>query len=162
MARKLKQIGVDKVRGFMLNVTHYDWTANNIRYGREISRRVGGKHFVINTAQNGRGAIHARRRVGKETKRIFVRCPLRRGLGPAPTTLTADPLVDAYLYIGRVGVSGGYCTGGPRKVGAWYPERAMMFARYATEWLQAPPGTRFGLEKRVPIHKLSGAEARFR
>jgi len=162
IARKLKQIGVDKVRGFMLNVTHYDWTANNIRYGREISRRVGGKHFVINTAQNGRGAIHARRRVGKETKRIFVRCPLRRGLGPAPTTLTADPLVDAYLYIGRVGVSGGYCTGGPSKLGAWYPDRALMFAGYATEWLQPPPGTRFGLQMRVPIRKLSGAEARFR
>ena len=162
MARKLKQIGVDKVRGFMLNVTHYDWTASNIRYGREISRRVGGKHFVINTAMNGRGAVHGYRRQGRETKRIFVRCPLQRGLGPAPTTQTHDPLVDAYLYIGRVGVSGGYCKGGPPKVGSWYPERAMMFARYATEWLQPPPGTRFGLHKRVPISKLSGAEARFR
>ncbi len=32
-----------KVRGFMLNVTHYDWTRNNIRHGLDISRRVGGK-----------------------------------------------------------------------------------------------------------------------
>jgi len=162
IARKLKQVGVDKVRGFMLNVTHYDWTANNIRYGREISRRVGGKHFVINTAMNGRGAVHDYRRQGRETKRIFVRCPLQRGLGPAPTTQTADPLVDAYFYIGRVGVSGGYCKGGPSKVGAWYPERAMMFAQYATEWLRPPRGTRHGLEQRVPLNRLSGAESRFR
>ena len=162
MAKRLKQVGVAKVRGFMLNVTHYDWTASNIAYGRKISRMVGGKHFVINTAQNGRGAVHAYRRKGRETRRIFVRCPLRRGLGPAPSTATADPLVDAYLYIGRVGVSGGYCVKGPRKVGAWYPERALMFAKYATGGLRPAKGTRYGLKKRVPLRELSGAEARFR
>ena len=32
-AKLLRIIGVAKVRGFMLNVTHYDWTANNIRHG---------------------------------------------------------------------------------------------------------------------------------
>ena len=26
-AKLLRQVGVAKVRGFMLNVTHYDWTA---------------------------------------------------------------------------------------------------------------------------------------
>jgi endoglucanase len=162
MARKLRAVGVEKVRGFMLNVTHYDWTASNIRYGRAISRRVGGKHFVINTAQNGRGAVHRRQRVGKQTKRIFVRCPLRRGLGRAPTTQTPDPLIDAFLYIGRVGVSGAYCKDGPKTVGGWHPERALMFARYATDWLRPPKGTRFGLRKRLPARKLTGAEARFR
>ncbi len=40
----LRYIGVAKVRGFMLNVTHYDWTSKNIAYGRKISRLVGGKH----------------------------------------------------------------------------------------------------------------------
>jgi endoglucanase len=162
MGKRLRQVGVAKVRGFMLNVTHYDWTAANIKYGREISRMTGGKHFVVNTAQNGRGAVHAYRRKGRQTRRIFVRCPLRRGLGVAPSTQTGDPLVDAFLYIGRVGVSGGYCVDGPRKVGAWYPERALMFAKYATNWLSPPRGTRRGLQKRVPLRKLSGAEARFR
>ena len=162
IASRLRQVGVSKVRGFMLNVTHYDWTAANIRYGRKISRMTGGKHFVVNTAQNGRGAVHAYRRKGRQTRRIFVRCPLRRGLGVAPSTQTADPLVDAFLYIGRVGVSGGSCVKGPRKVGAWYPERALMFAKYATNWLSPPRGTRYGLEQRVPLRTLSGAEARFR
>lgn len=162
VAKKLRQVGVHKVRGFMLNATHYDWTANNIRFGREVSRRVGGKHFIINTAMNGRGAVHAKRRVGRETKRIFVRCPLKRGLGPAPSTTTADPLVDAYLYIGRVGISGGYCRNGPKQVGGWSPDRALMFAKFATEWLSPPRGTHFGLYKRLPVNKLTGAEGRFR
>ncbi|HKP20017.1 MAG TPA: glycoside hydrolase family 6 protein, partial [Thermoleophilaceae bacterium] len=60
MAKKLRRVGVAKVRGFMLNATHYDWTRANIQYGLKLSRLVGGKHFVINTAENGRGPIHKR------------------------------------------------------------------------------------------------------
>ena len=57
-AKQLRAIGIAKVRGFMLNATHYDWTKANIRHGLAISRRVGGKHFIINTAENGRGPVH--------------------------------------------------------------------------------------------------------
>src|SRR5919109_977422 len=60
-ARQLREIGIAKVRGFMLNATHYDWTRANIRHGLQISRLTGGKHFVINTAENGRGPVHYRR-----------------------------------------------------------------------------------------------------
>ncbi|HEX5894674.1 MAG TPA: glycoside hydrolase family 6 protein, partial [Thermoleophilaceae bacterium] len=60
VAKLLRAVGVAKVRGFMLNATHYDWTSNNIRFGLEVSRRTGGKHFVINTAENGRGPVHYR------------------------------------------------------------------------------------------------------
>ena len=59
-AKQLRMIGIEKVRGFMLNATHYDWTAANIRHGLEISRLTGGKHFVVNTAENGRGPVHYR------------------------------------------------------------------------------------------------------
>ena len=55
VARALRRIGVHKVRGFMLNTTHYDWTSRNIRYGLDVSRRVGGKPFVVSTHFNGRG-----------------------------------------------------------------------------------------------------------
>ena len=57
-AKQLRAIGIAKVRGFMLNVTHYDWTAENIKHGLQISRKTGGKHFVINTAENGRGPVN--------------------------------------------------------------------------------------------------------
>ena len=54
----LRHIGVAKVRGFMLNVTHHDWTSSNIAYGRKVSRRIGGKPFVVSTSYNGRGPVH--------------------------------------------------------------------------------------------------------
>src|SRR3954464_2941361 len=60
-AWQLRSIGIRRVRGFMLNVTHYDWTVNNIRHGQQISRLTGGKPFVISTAFNGRGPVHYRK-----------------------------------------------------------------------------------------------------
>ncbi len=41
MARKLRRVGIHKVRGFMLNATHQAWTAGNIEYGRRLSRGPG-------------------------------------------------------------------------------------------------------------------------
>jgi endoglucanase len=156
-AKLLRTIGVDKVRGFMLNVTHYEWTASNIRYGRKVSRLTGGKHFVISTAFNGRGPVHYRRHVGGKPRRINVWCnPLMRGLGSPPTTSTSDPLVDAYLWIGRPGYSGGKCNGGPLPVGTWWPKRALMFAKYATTWERPPAGTRFGLRGHHGLRAVAG------
>jgi endoglucanase len=159
-AKQLRRIGIAKVRGFMLNVTHYDWTANNIRHGLSISRRVGGKPFIISTSFNGRGPVHYRRWVNRRKniwRTVNVWChPLMRGLGPAPTTATANPKVDAYLYIGRPGFSGGSCNGGPMPVGSWWAERALMFGRYATDWIRPPRGTRNGLPGRVSIKSLAG------
>jgi endoglucanase len=141
-ARQLRAIGIAKVRGFMLNATHYDWTRNNIRHGLEISRRVGGKPFIVNTAENGRGPIHYRAANGR---RINVWCnPPRRGLGIPPTTSTSNPMVDAYLWINRPGYAQG-CQGRPI---AWYAPRAVSYARFATRWESPPPGTRRGFRVR--------------
>jgi endoglucanase len=157
-AWQLRYIGIHKVRGFMLNVTHYDWTSSNIRHGLEISRRTGGKHFVISTAFNGRGPVHYRDRRKGKIRRINVWChPLRRGLGPTPTTATHRPdVVDAYLWIGRPGLSGGSCNGGPLPVGRWWADRAIMFGKYATDWHAPPPGTRYGHHKRYTLRQLGG------
>jgi endoglucanase len=156
-AWQLRYIGIHKVRGFMLNVTHYDWTADNIRHGLELSGLTGGKPFIISTAFNGRGPVHYRKRVAGERRRINVWChPLKRGLGPPPSTTTAHPKVDAYMWIGRPGYSGGSCNGGPLPVGTWWPERALMFAKYATDWLGPPAGTRNGHHKRYSLSHLGG------
>lgn len=154
-AKLLRSIGVHKVRGFMLNATHYDWTSANIAHGLDVSRRVGGKPFVISTANNGRGPVHYRRLRGGKRRRINVWCnPGLRGLGPAPTTLTSHPKVDAYLYINRPGYSSGSCNGGPRPTGTWWPARALMYARYATDWEGPPPGTRHGHYERHTLREL--------
>jgi endoglucanase len=163
-ARQLRHVGIDKVRGFMLNVTHYDWTQHNIRHGAAISRRVGGKPFIVSTSFNGRGPVHYRRWIDRRKKRwrtVNVWChPLRRGLGPAPTTATHHPRADAYLYIGRPGYSGGSCNGGPLPVGSWFESRALMFGRYATNWIRPPRGTRHGLPGRISTRALAGDQYR--
>jgi endoglucanase len=157
-ASQLRAIGVGMVRGFMLNVTHHDWTRNNIRHGLEISRRVGGKHFIINTSYNGRGPLHYRKWINRSKhmwRRINVWChPGLRGLGPAPTTATSHPKVDAYMYINRPGYSAGACNGGPLPIGTWWAERGLMYANYATDWEAPPRGTRHGHFKRYSLRAL--------
>jgi endoglucanase len=157
-AKQLRYIGIHKVRGFMLNVTHYDWTLANIRHGLDISRRTGGKPFIVNTATNGRGPVHYRRHHGpRRWRTINVWChPLRRGLGIRPTTSTHHPKVDAYMWVNRPGYSGGACNGGPLPVGTWWPERALTLARYQTDWIRPVRGTRFGLFRRYSIRELAG------
>lgn len=143
MARKLRKAGIEMARGFMLNATHGDWTRANIRYGLQLSRLVGGKHFVINTAQNGRGPVHYR----DDRRRIVVWCnPGLRGLGPPPTANTAHPRVDAYLWINRPGFAQS-CSHGQV---AWNLPKALMLARFATGWLSPPRGTRHGHRTRHP------------
>ncbi|MEW2037650.1 glycoside hydrolase family 6 protein, partial [Streptomyces sp. NPDC005534] len=48
--------------------------------------------------------------------------------GENPTTKTADPLVDAYLWIKRPGESDGTCKGGP-KAGEWWADYALRLAK---------------------------------
>ena len=159
-AKQLRFIGISKVRGFMLNVTHHDWTRANIQHGLDISRRVGGKPFVINTSYNGRGAVHYRRWIDRSRhmwRTINVWChPGFRGLGPAPTTATAHPKVDGYLYLNRPGYSAGACNGGPTPVGTWWPARGLMYAKYATSWLSPPRGTHYGFRQRLSLRTLGG------
>jgi len=45
------------IEGFFLNSTHFDWTSREIRFGEQISWMTGGKNFVINTGENGRGPL---------------------------------------------------------------------------------------------------------
>ena len=107
----------------------------NVKHGLELSRLTGGKHFVINTAKNGRGPVSYKAANGR---RINVWCnPGLRGLGPAPTTDTSHPKVDAYLWVNRPGY-GQSCAG--QQI-AWHPPRALAYARDATDW-QNPPRER--------------------
>jgi endoglucanase len=160
-AKQLRYIGISKVRGFMLNVTHYDWTGANIAHGLQLSRMTGGKHFIVSTSFNGRGPVHFRRWISHSRhiwRTMNVWChPLKRGLGPAPTTATARPdKVDAYMWIGRPGFSAGSCNGGPLPVGSWWAKRALMFASYSTNWLRPPSGTSNGHSHHYSLSQLGG------
>jgi endoglucanase len=129
MARKLRAVGVSRVRGFMLNVTHHVTTANNIRYGAKLSRALGGKHFIINTSHNGNGPLYSNGHT--------IWCnPPNAAAGPLPTTNTAHPKVDAYMWVERPGFSNGACNGGPAQVGAWWEKRALQMVERA-KWYRA-------------------------
>lgn len=128
-ARFLRASGVAKIQGFFLNSTHFDWTSNEIHYGNRIARMTGGKHFVVNTAENGRGPLRPRDRVHEGNE---VLCnPPGRGLGPRPTTATGFPDVDMFAWIGNPGESGGACRPGAPPTGFYWPAYALMLVRNA-------------------------------
>ena len=49
VAKTLRAVGIAKVRGFMLNATHYDWTSNNIKFGLQVSRLTGDRSMTVST-----------------------------------------------------------------------------------------------------------------
>jgi endoglucanase len=128
-AHLLKLAGIVNIQGFFVNSTHFDWTSSEIRYGRQISRLTGGKHFIVSTAANGRGPLvpSSRVRYGNE-----VLCnPRGRGLGPVPSADTGYPGVDAFAWIGNPGRSGGACVAGAPPTGVFWPAYALELVRNA-------------------------------
>ncbi|MFC4065480.1 glycoside hydrolase family 6 protein [Actinoplanes subglobosus] len=118
MAPALRRSGATRARGFAVNVANFQTTRANLRYGRELSRLLAGRHFVIDTSRNGNGPA---RRVRGD--RHWCNPPGRR-LGHAPTLRTGQELVDAYLWVKRPGESDGACGGGAPAAGQWYPAYA--------------------------------------
>jgi endoglucanase len=124
IARKLRAVGVSRVRGFMLNATHQATTRRSIRYGLSLSGRIGGKHFIVNTSHNGNGP-DTRLSYGSRWCN-----PPNAAAGALPTTNTASSRVDAYLWVERPGFSNGTCNGGP-PTGHWWEQRAVQMVERA-------------------------------
>jgi endoglucanase len=120
MARRLLDAGVKYADGFSLNVSNYISTADCLTYGKDLSARVGGAHFVIDTSRNGNGPTPDHQWCN----------PDGRALGNPPTANTGEPLCDAFLWLKRPGESDGSCNGGP-KAGEWWPEAALGMAKRA-------------------------------
>lgn len=118
----LKWAGIDKADGFSVNVSNFYSTSDSIAYGKQLSAKVGDKHFVIDTSRNGNGPYTE----GKADERWCN--PPGRALGETPTTKTTDPLVDAYVWVKRPGESDGECKGGP-KAGEWWADYALNLAK---------------------------------
>ncbi|MGI5455165.1 glycoside hydrolase family 6 protein [Streptomyces sp. CA-249302] len=118
----LQWAGIAQADGFAVNVSNFYSTEDSIAYGKELSSKVGNKHFVIDTSRNGNGPYTG----GDEDERWCN--PPGRALGETPTTKTADPLVDAYLWVKRPGESDGTCKGGP-KAGQWWASYALALAK---------------------------------
>jgi endoglucanase len=127
-ASLLRRAGVAKIQGFFLNSTHFDWTSKEIAYGEKVSRLTGGKHFVINTAENGQGPLRPHN-VAKQGNEVLCDPP-GRGLGPLPTSNTGHPNVDAFAWIANPGVSGGQCRPGAPPSGVFWPALALQLVHH--------------------------------
>lgn len=121
----LQRADIAQADGFAVNVSNFYSTQDSIAYGKQLSAKVGNKHFVIDTSRNGNGPYTA----GNADQNWCN--PPGRSLGETPTTKTADPLVDDYLWIKRPGESDGTCKGGP-KAGQWWPAYALKLAKAST------------------------------
>ena len=119
MASRLSLAGISSADGFSLNISNFETTDANISYGQSISKLVNGKHFVIDTSRNAKGAN------GEWCN------PWGRGLGDRPTSVTRNSLVDAFLWIKVPGESDGTCNGGPL-AGAWWLDYALDLSRNAS------------------------------
>ena len=117
MARRLNGSGIAEADGFALNIAHFFGTPANIAYGTEISKRVGGKHFIIDTSRNGQNVTAA----GNWCN------PIGQKVGHVPATRTGHHLVDAFLWVKTPGESDGTCSGGP-PAGRWWAEYALGLA----------------------------------
>ncbi len=120
MASRLTNAGVAQAQGFALNVSNYRLTTELLPYGKDLSARVGGKHFVLDTSRNG---------LGPSADGQWCN-PSGRALGAAPTTATSDATVDAYLWIKKPGESDGTCNGGP-SAGTFWADYALGLAQRA-------------------------------
>lgn len=123
IAGPLLRAGVRSADGFALNVASFQTTNASIAYGRLLSRRLGGSHFVIDTSRNGSGPP-----VGVSGTDRWCNPP-GRSLGPPPSTDTHVPLLDAYLWVKYPGASDGECHPGDPAAGVWWPDYALALAR---------------------------------
>jgi endoglucanase len=121
-ATLLARAGVAGAQGFALNVSNFVGTAENAAYGEAVSRRIGGKHYVIDTSRNG---------LGPASDNAWCN-PAGRAVGQLPTTSTGYPAADAFLWVKVPGESDGTCNGGPA-AGQWWADYALgLAARSAT------------------------------
>lgn len=115
---RLQQVGFADAVGFALNTSNYQTTAATQAYGEQISQRLGGKGYVIDTSRNGNGSN------GEWCN------PRGRALGEQPRLVNDSTGLDALLWVKLPGESDGACNGGPA-AGVFWPEIALELARNA-------------------------------
>ena len=95
----LVDLGVEHTRGFALNTTHYDATSSQVSYGAEVvagraARGFPGKHFVVDTTQNGRPFTHAQWAAHPQGRRFDDAATCRTPTGRRCVTLGIPPTSD--------------------------------------------------------------------
>ncbi|MDN4173604.1 glycoside hydrolase family 6 protein [Nocardioides sp. SOB77] len=112
VAALLREVGVERVRGFATNVSNYQTDRDEVVWAERLSELVGGAHYVVDSGRNGVGSLEEW-------------CnPPGQALGQEPGYVDDGTGLDAYLWIKPPGESDGECNGGP-PAGEFWPQRAM-------------------------------------
>lgn len=148
-AQRLWKAGVNLIRGFYTDDTHFAWSSNEIKWAQAVSNALSRlsdgqyrAHFVVNTAQNGQGpALNPH----PKTQGIENLCnPPGRGLGRLPTGNVSPTFdgnsfndLDGFLWTGVPGRShGSNCPNGPwQAAGVFDPRFALELAQNANQQL---------------------------
>jgi endoglucanase len=135
IADELKQADIAQANGFYVNATHKDWTTADVNYGQQIARLTGGKHFIVQTDDNGRGPLVPKDRVDHGNE---ILCnPPGRGAGPL-TWDTGYEYVDGFLWFNNPGNSDGTCGAGDPSTGTFWPSYAIGLIQHATDSVTGP------------------------
>jgi endoglucanase len=140
-AEYLKQADIAQAQGFFVNATHNDWTTTDIHYGQEIARLTGGKHFIVQTDDNGRGPLVPTDR--KDNGNEDLCNPPGRGVGPLSWN-TGYAYVDGFLWFNNPGNSDGPCGEGDPPIAQFFASYAVGLVQHGTNQVTGP---HFNLQK---------------
>jgi endoglucanase len=135
IANELKQADVAQANGFFVNATHKDWTTSDISFGQQIARMLGGKHFIVQTDDHGRGPLVPKDRA-KDGNEMLCNPP-GRGAGPLSWD-TGYEYVDGFLWFNDAGNSDGTCNAGDPPTGTFWPSYAIGLIEHGTQKITGP------------------------
>jgi Glycosyl hydrolases family 6 len=118
VARVLNAADAQRIRGFFLNDTHYNWAYREIQFGNKVARLTHGLHFIVDTRADGQGPILNPDPVHQGIEELCN--PPHRGLGPKPGATNGasygmySPYLDGFEWITTPGEStSSTCSGRP-------------------------------------------------
>jgi endoglucanase len=135
MAKYLKKADIAQAQGFFVNATHNDWTTSDVAYGQQIARLTGGKHFIVQTDDNGRGPLVPKDRVKNGNEDLCN--PPGRGVGPL-TWNTGYEYVDGFLWFNNPGNSDGPCGAGDPPIAQFWAQYAVGLVQHGTAHVTGP------------------------
>ncbi len=135
-AQMLRASDVAQAQGFFVNSTHNEWVTTEMHFGQEISRDLGGAHFVVQSGTAGRGP---RLNPHPETQGVEDLCnPPGLGLGPL-TWNTGYQDVDGLLWFSNVGFTGNApCHDGEPGLATFWPSYAYQIVKRQVTTITGP------------------------
>ncbi len=135
VAQYLRQADIGQAQGFYVNATHNDWTTTDVHYGQQIAQMTGGKHFIVQTDDNGRGPLVPQNRKANGNEDLCN--PPGRGTGPLSWD-TGYAYTDGFLWFNNPGNSDGPCGEGDPPVAQFWAAYAVGLVEHGTSQVTGP------------------------